>query len=70
MAFNGKIFVNFKKCIEIVKRRITEWSRTHDNSALLGIFSAAARYAPTVRYKKVEFMLNNKLIMNLYEIWN
>ena len=26
----------------------------HDNSALLGSFSAAARYAPTVRYKKID----------------
>ena len=26
----------------------------HDYSALLGGFSAAARYAPTVRYKKLE----------------
>ena len=36
-----------------LERRIAEWSKTHDNSALLGGFSAAARYAPTVRYKKV-----------------
>lgn len=37
-----------------LERRISEWSKTHDNSALLGGFSAAARYAPTVRYKKVD----------------
>ena len=37
-----------------LERRIAEWSKTHDNSALLGSFSAAARYAPTVRYKKVD----------------
>lgn len=37
-----------------LERRITEWNNTHDDRALLGSFSAAARYAPTVRYKKVD----------------
>lgn len=37
-----------------LEKRISEWSKSHDYSALLGGFSAAARYAPTVRYKKVE----------------
>ena len=37
-----------------LEKRISEWSKTHDNSALLAGFSAAARYAPTVRYKKVD----------------
>ncbi len=37
-----------------LEKRISEWSKTHDNSALLGSFSAAARYAPAVRYKKVD----------------
>lgn len=35
------------------ERKIADWSKTHDNSALLGSFSAAVRYAPTVRYKKI-----------------
>ena len=37
-----------------IEQKISDWSIKHDNSALLGGFSAAARYAPTVRYKKVE----------------
>ena len=37
-----------------MEHEITKWSRKHDESAILGGFSAAARYAPTVRYKKVE----------------
>lgn len=37
-----------------LEQKISIWSLNHDNSALLGGFSAAARYAPTVRYKKVD----------------
>ena len=37
-----------------LEQKISVWSSKHDNSALLGGFSAAARYAPTVRYKKIE----------------
>lgn len=37
-----------------IEQAITQWSIEHDKSALLAGFSAAARYAPTVRYKKVE----------------
>lgn len=37
-----------------LEQKISAWSLKHDNSALLGGFSAAARYAPTVRYKKLE----------------
>ncbi len=37
-----------------LEKRISKWSKAHDNSALLAGFSAAARYAPTVRYKKVD----------------
>lgn len=40
--------------ISELEQEITEWSVTHDNGAILGGFSAAARYAPTVRYKKVD----------------
>lgn len=32
---------------------ISRWSKTHDRNAILGGFSAAARYAPTVRYNKI-----------------
>jgi hypothetical protein len=37
-----------------LEKRIAQWSKDHNNSALLGGFSAAARYAPTVRYKKID----------------
>ena len=37
-----------------LEQKISDWSFKHDYSALLGGFSAAARYAPTVRYKKLE----------------
>lgn len=37
-----------------LEQEISEWSTSHDNGAVLGGFSAAARYAPTVRYKKVD----------------
>lgn len=37
-----------------IEQEITKWSSKHDKSAILGGFSAAARYAPTVRYKKVD----------------
>lgn len=37
-----------------LEQKISIWSFEHDKSALLGGFSAAARYAPTVRYQKVE----------------
>lgn len=37
-----------------LEQKISAWSLRHDSSALLGGFSAAARYAPTVGYKKLE----------------
>lgn len=37
-----------------LEQEIAKWSVAHDNGAVLGKFSAAARYAPTVRYKKVD----------------
>ena len=37
-----------------IEQEIAKWSGKHDESAILGSFSAAARYAPTVRYNKVE----------------
>lgn len=46
-------FYSFDSIPEL-ERKISNWSMSHDYSGLLGGFSAAARYAPTVRYKKVE----------------
>ena len=42
------------EAVSELEQEIAAWSAPHDNGALLGGFSAAARYAPTVRYKKVE----------------
>lgn len=36
-----------------IEEKISSWSKAHGYKAILGGFSAAARYAPTVRYKKV-----------------
>lgn len=46
-------FYSFEAVSEL-EQEIAEWSVSHDNGAVLGGFSAAARYAPTVRYKKVD----------------
>ena len=40
--------------ISVLEQKISAWSFKHDNSALLSGFSAAARYAPVVRYNKLE----------------
>ena len=42
------------EAIPELERQITRWSMTHDQSAILAGFSAAARYAPTVSYKKID----------------
>lgn len=42
--------------------KISAWSLKHDKSALLGGFSAAARYAPTVRYKKLEVYVEQQAL--------
>ena len=42
------------EAISELEQEISEWSVAHDRGAVLGGFSAAARYAPTVRYKKVD----------------
>lgn len=42
------------EAIPELEQEISKWSATHDNGAVLGGFSAAARYAPVVRYKKVD----------------
>lgn len=47
-----------------LERRISEWSLSHDKSALLACFSAAARYAPTVRYTRVNAYVEEQ---SLYE---
>lgn len=36
-----------------IERAVSNWNKRHGGSAVLGGFSAAARYAPTVRYNKV-----------------
>lgn len=46
-------FYSFEAVSEL-EQEIAKWSLSHDNGAVLGGFSAAVRYAPTVRYKKVE----------------
>lgn len=46
-------YYSFDSVAEL-EQKISDWSVKHDNSALLSGFSAAARYAPTVRYKKLE----------------
>lgn len=46
-------YYSFDSIAEL-EQKICAWSLKHDKSALLGGFSAAARYAPTVRYKKLE----------------
>lgn len=46
-------FYSFEAVSEL-EQEIAEWSASHDNGAVLGGFSAAARYAPTVRYKKID----------------
>ena len=42
------------KAVPELEQEISEWSVAHDNGAVLGGFSAAARYAPVVYYKKVD----------------
>lgn len=46
-------FYSFETVSEL-EQEIARWSDAHDNGAVLAGFSAAARYAATVRYKKVE----------------
>ncbi len=44
-----------------MEQKISAWSVDHDNSALLGGFSAAARYAPTVRYKRIDVYVESQV---------
>lgn len=50
-----------------VEQEIAEWSELHDNGAVLGGFSAAARYAPTVRYKKVNVYVEQQFFHEFVE---
>lgn len=43
-----------------LEQAIAEWTVSHDNGATLGAFSAAARYAPTVRYKRVDVYVESQ----------
>ncbi|MBQ0141618.1 MAG: hypothetical protein KBT06_02245 [Prevotellaceae bacterium] len=45
-----------------LERQISDWSLSHNNSALLSGFSAAARYAPVVRYNKVHVYVDEKYL--------
>ena len=45
-----------------LEKEISSWSVEHDNSAVLGGFSAAARYSPTVRYKKVDVYVEQQFL--------
>ena len=46
--------------ISELEQEIMEWNCGHDNGAILGGFSAAMRYAPTVRYKKVNVYVESQ----------
>lgn len=46
--------------ISELEQAIGEWTVTHDNGAMLGSFSAAARYSPTVRYKRVDVYVESQ----------
>lgn len=45
-----------------LEQKLSAWSLKHDKSALLGGFSAAVRYAPTVRYKKLEVYVEQQAL--------
>lgn len=45
-----------------LEKHISSWSIEHNNSAILGGFSAAARYAPTVRYKKIDVYVEQQYL--------
>lgn len=47
-----------------IEERISKWSLVHDCDAILGGLSAAARYAPVVRYNKVNVYVKEQ---SLYE---
>lgn len=45
-----------------LEQEIAKWGITHDQGAVLGGFSAAARYAPTVRYKKINVYVEPQFV--------
>ncbi len=47
-----------------IEAAVSEWSKTHDGSAVFGGFSAAVRYAPTVRYNRINTYVEEQ---DLYE---
>lgn len=53
--------------ISDIERRISDWNHTHETTAVLGFFAAAARYAPTVRYNKVHVYLKQEELSNFVE---
>lgn len=50
-----------------LEQEIAEWSIAHNNAALLGEFSAAVRYAPTVRYKRVNIYVESQYFNEFIE---
>lgn len=54
-------FYSFEAISEL-ENNISEWSASHENGVVLGCFSAAVRYAPTVRYKKVNVYVDPQLL--------
>ena len=57
-----KITVYSLDTVPEIEQSAAEWSKTHDNGAILGGFSAAARYAPTVRYQKAEIYVEPQFV--------
>ena len=53
-----------------IEQSAAEWSKTHDNGAILGGFSAAARYAPTVRYQKAEIYVEPQFVQEFVKDLN
>lgn len=54
-------YYSFDSIAEL-EQKISVWTLKHDKSALLGGFSAAARYAPTVRYNKIEVYVEQQAL--------
>lgn len=46
-----------------IERQISKWSIAHDESALLGSFCSGTRYAPTVRYNRVNVYVEYQSVM-------
>lgn len=59
-------FYSFEAVAEL-EQEIAEWSIAHHNVAVLGEFSAAARYAPTVRYKRVNIYVESQYFNEFIE---